>query len=381
MSEFIEVIETLDATGDTIISRFPEQGSGEIKMGAQLVVRESQAAIFFRDGRALDTFGPGRHTLSTLNVPLLTKVLSLPTGFTSPFRAEVYFINLKTFANQKWGTVEPILFRDEELSMVRLRSFGMYSFRVTNPQVFLNALSGTVGTLYTSGVSDFFRSFIVTQVADFLGEHLRSVLDLAQYYNELSAGIKAHLISDFEKYGVTLSDFKILSISPPDHVQEMIDKRGGMAAVGSMDSFLRYQAGQALQDAARGGGAEGEGSGMMGAGVGIGAGLGMGGGMAGMISQALSGASAAAPGAACAGCSTTVPSGSRFCPGCGQPAPGLASCGACRAAMPAGANFCPSCGAAHAGQSCPSCQADVAAGARFCAACGHNLSGTGDEAD
>ena len=381
MSQFIEVIEPLDPPGDTIISRFPEQGSGEIKMGAQLVVRESQAAVFFRDGRALDTFGPGRHTLSTMNLPVLTKILSLPTGFVSPFRAEVYFINLKTFANQKWGTVEPILFRDEELTMVRLRAFGMYSFRVIHPQVFLNTLSGTVGTLYTDGVSDFFRSFIVTHVADFLGEHLRSVLDLAQYYNELSAGIKAHLISDFEKYGVTVSDFKILSISPPDHVQEMIDKRGGMAAVGNMQSFLRYQAAHALQDAAQGGGADGEGSGLMGAGIGIGAGLGMGGGMAGLVSQALSGGTAPAPGVACAGCSTAVPSGARFCPGCGQPAPGLESCGACQASMPAGANFCPSCGAARAGQRCPSCQAEVTAGARFCAACGHEMSDAGEPAD
>ena len=257
MSQFIEVIESLDTTGDTIVSRYPADGSAEIKMGAQLVVRESQAAVFFRDGRALDTFGPGRHTLSTLNVPILTKVLSLPTGLTSPFRSEVYFLNLKTFTNQKWGTTEPILFRDEELSMVRLRSFGMFSFRITNPQVFLNTLSGTVGRLYTDCIASFFRSFIITHVADFLGEHLRSVLDLAQYYNELSAGIKAHLISDFEKYGVTVSDFKIVSISPPDHVQEMIDKRAGIAAVGSMDNFLRYQTGHALGVAGEAEGGEG----------------------------------------------------------------------------------------------------------------------------
>jgi membrane protease subunit (stomatin/prohibitin family) len=380
MSQFIEVIESFDTTGDTIISRFPEQGSAEIKMGAQLVVRESQAAVFFRDGRALDTFGPGRHTLSTLNVPLLTKLLSLPTGFKSPFRAEVYFVNLKTFANQKWGTIEPILFRDEELQMVRLRAFGMFSFRVTNPQVFLNQLSGTVGAMFTDDVSDFLRSFIVTHVADFLGEHLRTVLDMAQYYNELSAGIRAHLISDFEKYGVTVSDFKIMSISPPDHVQEMIDKRGGMAAVGNMDSFLRYQAGQALEQAAKGGGGgDGEqgGSNLMGAGVGIGAGLGMGGGLAGMVSKALTGSAAQSvpAGAPCTACQAAVPQGARFCPGCGGPAPGLSQCGACRATTPAGARFCPDCGASQAGASCPACAAELSSGARFCAACGHDLSG------
>ena len=116
MSQFIEVIEHLDPTGDTIVQRFPADGSGEIKMGAQLVVRENQAAVFYRDGRALDTFGPGRHTLSSANIPLVTKALSLPFGFDSPFRAEVVFVNLKTFANQKWGTSEPIAYRDTELA-------------------------------------------------------------------------------------------------------------------------------------------------------------------------------------------------------------------------------------------------------------------------
>jgi membrane protease subunit (stomatin/prohibitin family) len=352
MGIFIEIIESPDTAGSSIVSRWPEKGSTDIKLGAQLVVRETESAVFLRDGRALDTFGPGRHTLSTLNIPLLTRALSLPMGFDSPFRAEVYFVNRKTFVNQKWGTMEPILFRDDELQMVRLRAFGMFSYRITHPQVFLNTVAGAVDSLAPDRVSDFFRNFIVTHVADFLGTHLRTVLDLAQYYNELSAGIKAQILSDFEKYGVTVSDFKILSISPPDHVQEMIDKRAGIAAVGSMDTFLRYQAANALEKAAAGGpGADGE-TGMasagVGAGVGIGAGLGLAGGLGGLVSRAMNGGAPTReePGApaSCASCNTAVPVTANFCHGCGAPQHRTAVCPSCHTPPTPGARFCHRCG-------------------------------------
>jgi membrane protease subunit (stomatin/prohibitin family) len=372
MSQFIEVIDSLDRSPDTIVSRFPEQGTADIKLGAQLVVRESQAAVFFRDGRALDTFGPGRHTLSTLNIPVLTKLLSLPTGFQSPFQAEVMFCNLKTFPNQKWGTAEPILFRDSELDMVRLRSFGVFSFRVSNPQVFVNTLVGTVGEFTTDAVSGFFKNVIVSHVADFLGEHLRTLLDLPQLYSELSAGIEAHVIQDFAKYGVSISDFKIMSISPPDYVQEAIDKRSAMAAVGNMDDFMRYQAARAIEQAASGdgsGGGDGGSGGLAGAGIGLGAGLGMGAGMAGLVSQAFQ--PRAAP---CAGCQAPLAAGARFCAGCGRAASAPSeSCGACKASLPAGASFCPSCGAGQEHEPCGACGAENPATARYCANCGTAL--------
>ena len=341
MSQFIEVIECLDRAPETIVSRYPAQGSAEIKLGAQLIVRESQAAVFFRDGRALDTFGAGRHTLTTLNVPLLTKLLSLPLGGKSPFRAEVYYANLRSFVNQKWGTMEPILFRDSELDMVRLRAFGIYSFRISNPQVFINSLVGTVSEFTTEAVSGFFRGLIVTQVASFLGSHLHTVLDLAQHYVEISAGIQARVLADFEKYGVTIADFKVLSISPPDHVQEMIDKRGGMAAVGSLDKFVQYQAGQALTQSGGAGGAGG--TGLAAAGVGAGAGLGLGAGMAGIVNKALGG-SASAHGQ-CHACNADVPSGANFCSTCGaRQRAATVSCGNCGTANAAGARFCANCG-------------------------------------
>ncbi len=371
MGEWIEVISAADQAHDSVVERFPRRGTCNVKMGAQLIVRESQAAVFFRDGRALDTLGPGRHTLSTLNIPLLTTALSLPTGFESPFQAEVLFVNLKTFANQKWGTAEPILFRDEELQMVRLRSFGIYSFRVTNPQVFTNTLVGTGGELSTSGVAGFLKNLIVTHVADFLGQHLRTLLDLPQFYLELSAGIEAHVISDFEKYGLAVSDFRILSISPPDSVQQMIDKRTAIAALGDMDEFMRFQAAQAIESAAGQPGGDGEGGGgLMAAGLGIGAGLGVGGGMAGLVQRAFQPSAAGPP---CPGCQAPIPKSARFCPGCGQSAAVAAPCASCSAALPAGANFCPDCGARQSASACPACSAALSPGARFCAACGEAL--------
>jgi membrane protease subunit (stomatin/prohibitin family) len=360
MSQFIEVIECLDAA-DRIVSRWPQSGSGDIKLGAQLIVREHQSAVFFRDGRALDVFGPGRHTLSTLNVPLLTKALSLPTGFRSPFRAEVMFVSLRTFPNQKWGTAEPILFRDSELQMVRLRAFGIYSFRIAKPHVFVNTLVGSLPEYGTDAISDFFRNVIVTHAADFLGTHLQTLLDLPQYYAEISAGIEAHSIADFAKYGVAMSDFKLLSISPPDYVQEMIDKRSAIAALGSMDRFIRYQAGKAIEGAASAGAPGGAGDALTGAGLGAGVGLGMGAGMAQLVARAFG--LAGPPGG-------SGPEGGRG--PAGEPPrtdPG-APCASCQNPVPQGANYCPQCGGAQRERPCPSCGSPTPKGARFCPACG-----------
>ncbi len=148
---FLEVIEWFDDTGKELAHRIPEEGSGDIKYGAQLTVRESQAAVFFYEGKAYDAVGAGRYTLSTLNIPIITKILSLPWGFVSPLRAEVYFINTKTFANLTWGTRDPVAFKDSTLGLIRLRAFGMFNIRVVQPSLFINTLVGTKGSLYRRG--------------------------------------------------------------------------------------------------------------------------------------------------------------------------------------------------------------------------------------
>jgi len=249
VSEFIEVLEWEDSTGEEMVYRIPPDGTGEIKFGAQLVVNENQAAVFFRDGRALDVLGPGRHTLTTQNLPLLTKALSLPFGFKSPFRVAVYFVAMKTFTNMTWGTRDPVAFRDSELGMVRLRAHGNFTIRIVQPMLFVNVVVGTQGVYLTDEISDFLRAVIVSGLNDLLGEHVETLLDLPRIYEELGAAAKARLRDEFLKYGIELRDMIIRAITPPDDVQKIIDEKGSMRAVGE-DDYLRFKAAQFMGNAA-----------------------------------------------------------------------------------------------------------------------------------
>jgi membrane protease subunit (stomatin/prohibitin family) len=349
MSQFLEVLEHYDPTGEEIAFRLPPEGSAEIKLGAQLVVHEAQEAVFYRDGRSLDLFGPGRHTLTTQNVPVLTKALSLPFGFTSPFRVQVVFVSKRTFLDQKWGTREPVVFRDRELGVVRLRAFGTYAYRIADARTFVNTVVGSLGQFDTGRLQDFYRDLVVARLNDLLGENLTSILDLPASYDELAALAKARLREDFGKYGVDLSDFYVASVTPPDEVLARLDERASMGAVGDLAAYARFKAAVAMGDAAK---AEGGGS-SAGAGLGVGLGAGFGVQMAGALGEAMrgqaagAGAGAVAVAGVCGKCGAALPAGARFCPGCGAPAAG-SFCASCGQAMPPGARFCPGCGAAVA---------------------------------
>jgi membrane protease subunit (stomatin/prohibitin family) len=359
MAQTLEVLEHHDPTGEEIVYRFPQSGSAEIKLGAQLVVHETQEAVLYRDGKALDVFGPGRHTLSTQNIPILTKLLSLPFGGTSPFRVAVVFVNKRTFLDQKWGTREPVVFRDSELGMDRLRAFGNYAYRIDDSQLFVNTVVGSQGLFETVRLQDFYRDVIVSRLNDLLGETLDTIFDLPKFYDEMGTAAKARLSEDFSKYGVDLTDFYINSITPPDEVQEKMDERAAMGAVGDMNTYMQFKAAQAIQDAAKGGGAGGDG-GAASAGMGLGLGAGFGAMMPGMIANAMQqaqrGGGGTAPGAAAAG-AAAAGMGGGFCSECGK-------------AVPAGSKFCPACGHVQTGGGCSGCGQPVPEGAKFCPHCG-----------
>ena len=369
MAVMMEVIEWMDMVGTDMIHRFPESGSLDIKAGAQLIVRESQSAVFFKSGKGYDILGPGRHTLSSLNVPVLTRALSLPWGFKSPIRCEVYFINHKVFTNLKWGTRDPVAFRDKELGLIRLRGYGAYTCRIVEPLLFINSLVGRQAAFTTEDISGYLRDVIVARINDLFGEKLETILDLPKQYDELGQEIKEKIFGEFSKYGLELIDFYITSITPPDEVQKMIDEKSSMKAVGDLDKFMKYSLAKAMSSSG--------GTAQAGAGLGMGAGIGL--MVPAMLSKAFSPdekdlANEALPTVTCPKCGIDTPQNSMFCYKCGHQMVAADRCPECGQDLPGEAQFCFSCGKKlHEKITCAKCGAKLPPGSKFCTDCGEKL--------
>ncbi|MEN8140250.1 MAG: SPFH domain-containing protein [Thermodesulfobacteriota bacterium] len=362
----LEHLEWFDDQGQHLVHRLPEHGSAEIKYGAQLTVRDSQAAILFYKGRACDSFGPGRHTLKTGNIPIITKILSIPWGMTSPLRAEVYFANLKEFTNLKWGTKNPVAFKDQELGLIRLRAHGVFNLQVSQPALFINAMVGTMAKYSTEEIGDYLKQVIVSRFNDHLGQQLDSLFNLPGRYDELSQGLQERLAADFAHFGLGLTKLYITSITPPPEVQRSIDDQSRLEVIKDMDRLIQLKAAAAMEKAADNQGGSGEGMGL---------GLGM------MIPSIFArqeddrGEKGAT--ITCPDCRGVVPDNSRFCPLCGHQIVVLRQCGNCGKNLAAGAKFCSRCG--HPADekpqpvTCPGCGQENMPGAQFCNNCGEKV--------
>ncbi len=300
MARIIDVIEVPNQQKNEMVRRVPEYGSGDFRFGSQVIVREYQQAVFFRDGKAYDTFGPGRHTITTANAPLLTDLIGKATDDKTIFTAEVYFVNMREFLDLKWGTAEPIPLRDADLGLVRLRAFGTYSIQVQDPALFVTKIVGAQGIYQTKQITGFLRGIIVAKLTDLLGEMGRGLFDLPALYDEIGAGAKAKVQDDFANLGIQLKTLYVSSISPTEETAKAIDERASMGAIGDMQAYMQFQMARGIRDAAQAGG-----GGAAGTGVSLGAGLGMGTAMAQMMSQA-AGTAQRAP-AAAAPVAPTVP--------------------------------------------------------------------------
>jgi membrane protease subunit (stomatin/prohibitin family) len=372
-AQFIEVIEWLDSTGNTMLYRFPVKDQ-EIKNGAQLIVRESQTVVFVHEGQIADVFPPGRYTIDGGNTPILSKLGAWKYGFNSPFKAEVYFLNTKQFTDLKWGTPNPVMMRDSDFGMVRLRAFGIYSIRVSDPKAFIKEIAGTNAHFVTEDIEGQLKRTLVGGFSDALGESKIAALDLASNYDELGNFTRTKLNEEFKSYGLELTKLVIENISLPAEVEAAMDRRTSMGVLGDAGRYAQFQAADAMRDAAQntGGGA--------GTGAGLGAGFAIGNAMAGAMTDAMkqSRGGPTSAGVSCPKCGTTNTPEAKFCNVCGAKMEGSAQtvpCVKCAAPLQPGMKFCSECGATQEKPKCSNCQAELPAGAKFCNECGTKANG------
>jgi len=249
LDEFIDVIEWVDTTQDTLVWKFPRNDNA-IKMGAKLTVRESQVAIFMNEGRIADVFTPGMYELSTQNIPIMTTLMSWKYGFNSPFQADVFFVSMRLFVNQKWGTKNPVMVRDAEFGPVRLRAFGVFNFKVLDPKLFLTQISATNPDFNVEDIAEQLRNTVVSRAMDAVAESKIPVLDLAASYNEMGLIITESIQPDFTELGLSLAKLLVENVSLPPEVEQALDKRSQMGIIGNLGAYAQFQAANAIEKSA-----------------------------------------------------------------------------------------------------------------------------------
>ena len=371
--QFLKVIEWKDNDKDTIVYRYPLTDRDEIMTSSSLIVRESQCAIFVHKGKIADVFGPGTYKLTTENIPFLTKLLSLPTGFESRIKADVYFVNTKQFIGQKWGTQNPIMMRDDEFGNVRIRGFGVYSFKVEDAAKFMKEVFGTNDVYKVEDVAEQIKPMLIQGITDALAESHISALDLAANYREFSNTVVEGCKEEFDEYGLKITKFVIENISLPEEVERALDERTKLGVLeDKLGTYTQLKAADAIGDAARN-----QGGGFAGIGVGLGAGRAMGDIFANnLATENTPKVKKAENLVKCSKCGTMVKEGVKFCPECGNKMEAQTiKCPECGAEVKAGAKFCPECGKKLTEEKkvCPKCGAEVKPGAKFCPECGEKL--------
>ncbi len=246
--QLIDIIEWQDDSRDTLSYRWPDDDK-EIKNNAQLIVRESQVAQFVYLGQFADTMGPGKHNLTTANIPVLSTILGWKYGFESPFKADVYYVITRTFAGNKWGTANPIMMRDQDFGVVRMRAFGQYDFKIVNPALFLKEVAGTDNHFRLDEFADVMRSKIVTVFTEAIANAKVPALDVAARYSEIGAALLPAINPiTTSKYGIEITSFNIENVSLPPEVEQAIDKRGAMTTIGDMGDYVRYNMANAVAE-------------------------------------------------------------------------------------------------------------------------------------
>jgi len=310
--QLIDVLQWNETEDGVLAWRYPMQDM-EIQNGGQLTVRESQLAVFVDEGKIADVFGPGLHTLNTRNLPLLTDLMNWDKGFESPFKSDVYFFSTRLQMAQKWGTATPITIREKEFGAVRLRGYGIYSYRVKDPRTFFAQVSGTRDTYYGADLESQLRETIVARMTDVFAASDVPFLDMTANQAALAQKIATAATPSFTSLGLELNQFTVENISLPDELTKVMDQRIGVQMAGNLGSYTQFETAQALGTAAANPG------GAAGAGVGVGAGVAMGQAMMGSMSAGSGGAAAA--GAAekfCSSCGKPMARAAKFCPECGR---------------------------------------------------------------